>query len=49
MPCVFPILAMKAASLAASAHDARHARRDGLAFLAGVLTTFLLLASALLA
>ncbi len=49
MPCVFPILAMKAASLAASAHDARHARRDGLAFLAGVLTTFLLLAGLLLA
>ncbi|MEY4555051.1 MAG: hypothetical protein RL093_170, partial [Pseudomonadota bacterium] len=49
MPCVFPILAMKAASLAASAHDGRHARRDGLAFLAGVLTTFLLLAGVLLA
>lgn len=49
MPCVFPILAMKAASLAASAHDSRHARRDGLAFLAGVLTTFLLLAGVLLA
>ena len=49
MPCVFPILAMKAASLAASAHDPRHARRDGLAFLAGVLTTFLLLAGVLLA
>ena len=49
MPCVFPILAMKAASLAASAHDARRARRDGLAFLAGVLTTFLLLAAGLLA
>jgi len=49
MPCVFPILAMKAAALAASAHDARHARRDGLAFLAGVLTTFLLLAGGLLA
>ncbi len=49
MPCVFPILAMKAASLAGSAHDVRHARRDGLAFLAGVLTTFLLLAGVLLA
>lgn len=49
MPCVFPILAMKAAALTASAHDPRHARRDGLAFLAGVLTTFLLLAAALLA
>ena len=48
MPCVFPILAMKAASLAASAHDVRRARRDGLAFLAGVLTTFLLLAGMLL-
>ncbi|WP_332657434.1 protein-disulfide reductase DsbD family protein [Brevundimonas sp.] len=49
MPCVFPILAMKAAALAGSAHDPREARRDGLAFLAGVLTTFLLLAGALLA
>ncbi|HST90768.1 MAG TPA: protein-disulfide reductase DsbD domain-containing protein, partial [Brevundimonas sp.] len=49
MPCVFPILAMKAAALTASAHDPVHARRDGLAFLAGVLTTFLLLAGALLA
>lgn len=48
MPCVFPILAMKAAALAGSAHDTRHARRDGLAFLAGVLTTFLLLAGVLL-
>jgi thiol:disulfide interchange protein/DsbC/DsbD-like thiol-disulfide interchange protein len=48
MPCVFPILAMKAAALAASAHDPRHARRDGLAFLAGVLATFLLLAGGLL-
>ena len=49
MPCVFPILAMKAASLATAAHDPGHARRDGLAFLAGVLTTFLLLAGGLLA
>lgn len=49
MPCVFPILAMKAASLTAAAHDPARARRDGLAFLAGVLTTFLLLAGALLA
>ena len=48
MPCVFPILAMKAAALAASAHDARRSRIDGLAFLAGVLVTFLLLAVALL-
>ena len=49
MPCVFPILAMKAASLAGSAHDPKEARRDGLAFLGGVLATFLVLAGALLA
>lgn len=49
MPCVFPILAMKAASLSASAHVPREARRDGIAFLLGVLTTFVLLAGALLA
>ncbi|HZW15132.1 MAG TPA: protein-disulfide reductase DsbD domain-containing protein [Brevundimonas sp.] len=49
MPCVFPILAMKAAALAGAAHDASRARRDGLAFLAGVLVTFVLLAGALLA
>jgi thiol:disulfide interchange protein DsbD len=48
MPCVFPILAMKAAALSASSHEARVARRDGLLFLAGVLATFLVLAGALL-
>ncbi len=48
MPCVFPILAMKAAALTTAAHNPAHARRDGLAFLAGVLTTFLLLAALLL-
>jgi thiol:disulfide interchange protein/DsbC/DsbD-like thiol-disulfide interchange protein len=49
MPCVFPILAMKAASLAGHAHEAPEARRQGLAFGAGVLATFLLLAGALIA
>lgn len=49
MPCVFPILAMKAAALSRSAHHPSEARRDGLAFLVGVLTTFLILAGALLA
>lgn len=49
MPCVFPILAMKAASLAATAHQAREARRDGLLFGVGVLATFLVLAGLLLA
>lgn len=49
MPCVFPILAMKAAALSRSAHHPGEARRDGLAFLAGVLVAFLILAGALLA
>lgn len=49
MPCVFPILAMKAAALSRSAHEPAEARRDGLAFLAGVLATFLILAGVLLA
>lgn len=49
MPCVFPVLAMKAASLAATAHDAPRARRDGLSFLAGVLFAFVALGGALLA
>jgi len=49
MPCVFPILAMKATALSRSAHEPAEARRDGLAFLAGVLATFLILAGALLA
>ncbi|WP_292044667.1 MULTISPECIES: protein-disulfide reductase DsbD [unclassified Brevundimonas] len=49
MPCVFPVLAMKAASLSAAAHDPRRARRDGLAFTAGVLVSFLALAGGLLA
>ena len=48
MPCVFPILAMKAASLAGHAHEVRGARRQGLAFLAGVLATFLALAGVLI-
>ncbi|MDP3855001.1 protein-disulfide reductase DsbD [Phenylobacterium sp.] len=49
MPCVFPILAMKAASLAGHAHDRRAAQAQGLAFLAGVLATFLALAGVLIA
>ncbi|HEY4029151.1 MAG TPA: protein-disulfide reductase DsbD domain-containing protein [Caulobacteraceae bacterium] len=49
MPCVFPILSMKAASLAAHAHQEKEARSQGLAFLAGVLATFLALAAVLLA
>ena len=37
MPCVFPVLSMKAASLAAHVHKPGEAHRQGLAFLAGVL------------
>lgn len=48
MPCVFPVLAMKAASLAAHGHDRAAARAQGLAFLAGVMATFLGLAALLL-
>jgi thiol:disulfide interchange protein DsbD len=49
MPCVFPVLSMKAASLASHAHKEGEARTQGLAFLAGVLVTFLALAGLLLA
>jgi thiol:disulfide interchange protein DsbD len=49
MPCVFPILAMKAASLARHAHARPEARRQGLAFGAGSLVTFLALAGVLIA
>jgi thiol:disulfide interchange protein DsbD len=49
MPCVFPVLSMKAASLAAHAHKPGEAQGQGLAFLAGVLATFLALAGLLLA
>ena len=37
MPCVFPILALKALHLAKSGGDARHARRDALAYAAGAI------------
>ena len=49
MPCVFPILAMKAASLAGHAHDRKEAQAQGLAFLAGAVGTFLALAGVLIA
>ena len=44
MPCVFPVLSMKAAALARQAHAPAEARRDGFAFAGGALTTFLALA-----
>ncbi len=49
MPCVFPVLSMKATSLAGHGQDRGAARAQGLAFLAGVVLTVLALAGALLA
>ncbi|MGN6156023.1 MAG: protein-disulfide reductase DsbD domain-containing protein, partial [Sphingomicrobium sp.] len=37
MPCVFPILALKALHLARSGGEAKHARRDSLAYAAGAI------------
>ncbi|MCW0313152.1 Thiol:disulfide interchange protein DsbD [Pantoea ananatis] len=48
MPCVFPVISLKALSLLRhNAHPA-HARTEGLAFLAGVVVTMVLLVSVLL-
>ncbi len=49
MPCVFPVLSMKAAALASHAHDTKAARAQGIAYLLGVLATFLALAGLLMA
>ncbi len=49
MPCVFPILSMKAAALARHAHHPGAARLQGLAFAVGVASSFLVLAALLIA
>lgn len=49
MPCVLPILSMKALMLAQSGETLAEARRDALAYGAGVLTTFMLIATTLIA
>ncbi|MBS0547866.1 MAG: thioredoxin family protein [Proteobacteria bacterium] len=50
MPCVFPVLAMKAAAFARLAGHARaEMRRDGIAYTAGVLVSFAAMAAAILA
>jgi thiol:disulfide interchange protein len=49
MPCVFPVISLKAFGLIRHLHDRRAARVEGLAFLAGVVVTMLLLCAALLA
>ncbi|WP_029014153.1 protein-disulfide reductase DsbD family protein [Niveispirillum irakense] len=46
MPCVFPVLSMKAMALIA--HGPSHARQHGLAYTAGVLVCFAIVAGALL-
>lgn len=49
MPCVFPVLTIKAVGFVAKAHDAAgEIRRHGLMFLAGVLSSFGALAIALI-
>ncbi|MGR4889922.1 protein-disulfide reductase DsbD family protein [Sphingopyxis sp. LARHCG72] len=48
MPCVFPILSLKALSLARSGSDARAAKVEALAYTAGAIVTALLLGGALL-
>lgn len=49
MPCVFPILSLKALSLARSGGDARGAKVEALAYTAGAVVTALLLGGVLLA
>ncbi|KMS54317.1 thiol:disulfide interchange protein [Novosphingobium barchaimii LL02] len=49
MPCVFPILSLKALSLARAGESEAHARVEGLAYSAGVITACLILGAALLA
>ncbi len=49
MPCVFPVLSLKALALAQHGEDRRALIGGGLAYTAGVILSFLLLAGALLA
>jgi thiol:disulfide interchange protein DsbD len=49
MPCVFPILSLKAMSLAKNSDDAPLRRIKGLTYFAGVLASFALIAAVLLA
>ncbi|MDG2090543.1 MAG: protein-disulfide reductase DsbD family protein [Gammaproteobacteria bacterium] len=50
MPCVFPVLSLKVLSLASSSNSTQHEKRlHGLAYTAGVIAAFLILASVLLA
>lgn len=49
MPCVFPVISLKALGLLRHSDNAASARREGLAFLLGVIVTMMLLAGILLA
>jgi DsbC/DsbD-like thiol-disulfide interchange protein/cytochrome c biogenesis protein CcdA len=49
MPCVFPILSLKALSLARAGESAADARREALAYAAGMIATCLALGAVLLA
>jgi thiol:disulfide interchange protein len=50
MPCVFPVLAMKAAAFATLAgHERSVLRRDGIAYTLGVLVSFAVMAAAVIA
>lgn len=49
MPCVFPVVSLKALGLLRHADNAASARREGLAFLLGVVITMMALAGILLA
>lgn len=49
MPCVFPVLSIKAMGALGSAHDRAELRRHGVWYALGIVATFLLLAGLLLA
>lgn len=49
MPCVFPVLSLKAVALTQADRSAKEGRADGIAYLAGVLVSFAVLAGFLFA
>lgn len=49
MPCVLPVLTIKAAGLVHTAHDPKKSRADGLAYLAGVVICFAIIGGILIA
>lgn len=49
MPCVFPIISLKALGLVRHSHSTVQTRKEGLGFLLGTVVTMLILAAVLLA